>query len=436
MKGTANFPAVQIRSNNPPVISRRQPVAREGTAFQSAQTWVNPCVSKPVLVSWINHSVLNSVRFRAVNSLHSSGQAKTYNRVKLGISITSSVLTFLLMVVLVLSGASTALAEWSTSIAPQRYISLLLFVVVLGLAHSAIALPLSFFSGYIVEHRYGLSNQSTARWAWEHGKGMMVGAPLALCMVMVLYLCLEGYGPWWWLPVGTTVTLLSVVLARLAPTLILPLFYRFRPVDNGPLKERIHRLCRDAGLHIEGIFTFDLSKNTRKANAAFTGIGKSRRIILGDTLMQEFSEDEIETVFAHELGHYYYHHVRTGILLGIVSTFAGLYIAARLYSWSMEILGFSSLTDLGILPLLGVWLSLFALLTSPLGNALSRRHERQADSYAVSATGNPGAFASALRKLAEKNLADPEPHPVIEFLFYSHPSISQRLTLVEATTRG
>jgi STE24 endopeptidase len=119
-----------------------------------------------------------------------------------------------------------------------------------------------------------------------------------------------------------------------------------------------------------------------------------------------------------------------------VSTFAGLYIAARLYSWSMEILGFSSLTALGILPLLGVWLSVFALLTSPIGNALSRRHERQADSYAVSATGNPGAFSSALRKLAEKNLADPEPHPVIEFLFYSHPSISRRLTLVEAMTRG
>jgi STE24 endopeptidase len=189
-------------------------------------------------------------------------------------------------------------------------------------------------------------------------------------------------------------------------------------------------LCRDAGVRVEGIFSFNLSKNTRKANAAFTGIGRSRRIILGDTLLDNFSEEEIETVFAHELGHYRFSHVRAGILAGTVSTFAGLFVASLMYETSAAAFGFSSPAAIGALPLLAIWLSLFGLFTAPIGNMLSRRHERQADAYAVRTTGKREAFASALRKLGAMNLADPAPHPFVVFMFYSHPPLAQRIRAI------
>jgi STE24 endopeptidase len=225
----------------------------------------------------------------------------------------------------------------------------------------------------------------------------------------------------------------SILLARIAPVLFMPLFYRFDPLPDGPLKERIAKLCAAAGLKFEGIFTFNLSKNTKKANAGFTGIGKSRRIILGDTLVQDFSEEEIETVFAHELGHYKHRHITIGIVNGILSTFVGLYLTSRLYAWSVAAFAFDSITSLEALPLLAIWLGLFGLVTSPISNMISRRHERQADAYAVAVTKNGPAFAAALRRLADTNLADPEPHPLVEFLFYRHPSISKRIQLLEFT---
>ena len=178
---------------------------------------------------------------------------------------------------------------------------------------------------------------------------------------------------------------------------------------------------------MEGIFSFDLSKNTRKANAAFTGLGRSRRIILGDTLVKNFSVEEIETVFAHELGHYRFGHIRSGIVTGTISTFAGLFVAARLYEASAAALGFPSPTDLAALPLLAIWLSVFGLVTSPIANMISRRHEKQADAYAVRTTGKRDAFASALRKLSDMNLADPAPHPFVVFMFYSHPPVTKRI---------
>ena len=371
-----------------------------------------------------------------MSSLRSPGQAKTYNRLKLAVGIFSSILTAPVMVFFVLSGYSRTLAEHVRIIAPHPYPALLLFAAAIGIAQAVVTLPLSFYSGYILEHRFDLSNQSIGRWIREQAKGLLVSTPLAAVVVVLLYFCLERYGDLWWLPLGILVSLLGIVLARLAPVLLLPLFYTFVPLEDGPLKDRIVVLCQTVGLHFEGIYTFDLSKNTKKANAGFTGIGKARRIILGDTLIKEFTEEEVETVFAHELGHYEQRHLLIGIIAGTGFMFVTLFAAAQFYSWSLPVTGFGGLTDLGALPLLALWLSLFALLTAPLGNLISRRHEREADTYAVRTTHNSRAFASALRKLASQNLADPEPHPLVEFLFYSHPSIGRRLSAVESMERS
>lgn len=363
------------------------------------------------------------------------GDAKSYNRIKLTLSIASSALSLALIVVFVATGFTRSLAAWSTAVAGPGYWALLLFAVSLGAIQSVLTLPIGWYSSFVIEHRFGLSNQSFGRWAWEHTKGLMVAAPLMVGVLWIFSFCLRTWGPWWWLPLGGAVTLISVVLARLAPVLIMPIFYRFTPINEGTLKERIVRLCAEAGVRIEGIFSFDLSKNTKKANAAFTGIGRAKRIILGDTLVREFSEEEIEAVFAHELGHYRYGHIRKAIAAGTVSTFAGLFAASQLYSWSVAEFGFTGLADLGALPLIAIWLTLFGLVTSPMGNMLSRRHERQADAYAVEATGKREAFISALRKLGTMNLADPSPHPLVEFFFYSHPPIAKRIRAVASGPR-
>jgi STE24 endopeptidase len=366
-----------------------------------------------------------------VSSLHPPDKAKNYNRVRLSLSLLSSVLTFFLLVALVTEGWSTTLAGWARTVLPGTYGALLVFGAAIALLQAAITLPLGFILGYIVEHRYGLSNQSLGRWAWERLKGILVSAPLAAALVVALYACMEWFGNAWWPVLGLLVTLANILFARIAPVFLLPIFYTVVPLEDGALKGRIITLCRNAGIRFEGIYSFNLSKNTRKANAAFTGIGNAKRILLGDTLLKDFTDEEIETVVAHELGHYLRRHILIGILVGTAATFLGLFVASRLYSWSLPQAGFAGLTDLAALPLLAIWLSLCALVTIPPGNMLSRKHEREADAFAVQATGNPAAFSSALRKLASRNLADPEPHPVVEFLFYSHPSIRRRLRMVE-----
>lgn len=359
-------------------------------------------------------------------------EAKTYARLKLATGVAASVVLFLFLLAVIASGSSSDLEQWTRSVTPYPYVALLLFAASLWTLQALVALPFTFFSGFVLEHRFHLSNRSLRGWVWDHTKGVLVTLPIAGTLGAAAYLCLEMFGNEWWLPVGTLVTLTSLIMTGVAPVVIFPLFYRFSPLSDERLIRRLHELCKRARFHFSGIFTFDLSKTTRKANAGFAGIGKSRRIILGDTLVQGFTEDEIETVVAHELGHYVHRHILVGLLVGAVSSFLGLFIASRAYAWSLPWFGFSAITEYGALPLLALWLGVFALVTTPLANMLSRHHERQADAYAVRLTGRPESFASALRKLGVSNLADPSPHPLVEFLFYSHPSLTRRLRAVEA----
>lgn len=357
--------------------------------------------------------------------------AKRYARVKIIVSITGSVLFFALSLTLLLTGGTGIIEQKVRDFIANDYLVLLLFAAVLGLLESVLTFPLKYYSGYYLEHKYKLSNQTFAAWLWEGLKGMLVGIPIITPLLLAFYYCLKNFGAMWWLPVGTGLFIVSVVLARLAPVLIFPLFYKFKPLDEGELKNKILALCKKVGMSVQGVFVFDMSKNTKKANAAFTGVGKSKRIILGDTLVANFTDDEIETIFAHELGHYKLKHIWVMMIVGTVSSFLGLYCTAVLYRTSLSWFGFSSIEQIAALPLLGLWLGLYSLVTSPLSNMLSRAHERAADRFAIRTSNNKQAFMNALRKLAVVNLADTAPHPLIEFLFHSHPSIEKRIRAVE-----
>lgn len=357
--------------------------------------------------------------------------AKQYSRTKLVVSLIHTLL-FLLLTLFVLATGLTSQVEFLIRrVFEHDELVLLGFAFALGAAESIVGFPLRIYSGYFLEHRFGLSNQTLGRWFFEGVKASLVGAALTAPVLLALFWCLRSFGELWWVPIGTLLFFLTVVLSRLAPVLLFPLFYKFKSMDESTLKDRVMGLCERVGMRVSGVFVFDMSKNTKKANAAFTGIGKSRRIVLGDTLIANFTDEEIETVVAHELGHYKLRHLRTMIVVGTVSTFAGLYVTAQLYSGSLDWFGFAAGDTIAALPLLGLWLGLYSFLTTPVSNVLSRAHERAADRFAVHLTGNKQAFANALTKLGRINLADTAPHPLVEFLFHSHPSIERRIRGLE-----
>lgn len=225
---------------------------------------------------------------------------------------------------------------------------------------------------------------------------------------------------------GSVIVLFSVILSRLTPTLIMPLFYKFVPLENEELKEQIGNLCQLSGMKLDGLFKFDMSKNTKKANAAFTGIGKSKRIILGDTLLDSLSDNEILAVLAHELGHFKLKHIWKGMALGVFLNYLGLYLVDLGYSQVFNYFG-DTKHSLAALPLIALLLTLFSVITGPISNIYSRKNEREADDYSSEIMKTPEYLISGLNKLNEQNLGDEDPHPIVEFLFYSHPSTKSRI---------
>lgn len=357
--------------------------------------------------------------------------AKKYNNIKLAISIGEGVFSFILIFLFVWLGYSLQLENYLTGFIENQYLLLLSFVLVLGFAGSVLSFPVSYYSGFYLEHKYNLSNQTFWKWIWEGLKGLIVSLVIGIPILLIFYYILNTFYSLWWLPFAVIIFLFSVVLSQIFPVLILPIFYKLTPVDNDELKQRINSLAANARIKVENVYKFNMSKNTKKANAAFTGLGKTKRIILGDTLLDGYSTEEIETVIAHELGHYKKKHIIKNIIIGTASSFLTLFLIALLYEKSLSWFGFDSITQISALPLLALWSMLIGIIQTPLGNILSRKFEYEADEYAVIETKNPSAFIKTLEKLTDQNLGDREPHPFVEWFFYSHPSIKRRIMAVE-----
>jgi STE24 endopeptidase len=356
---------------------------------------------------------------------------KKYNNTKLAIGIGKTVVSFILILLFVSTGLSRQFESYLFNYSGSQYLVLIMFVAVTGIVSGILFFPLNFYSQYILEHKYNLSNQTVARWFLENLKGLMLSLVIGVPILLIFYYTMNTYGSWWWLPFAIIMFVISVLLARIVPVLILPLFYKLVPYENESLKEKIQKLAKDAGIKLQNIYRFDMSKNTKKANAAFTGIGKSKRILLGDTLIENYSDDEIETVIAHELGHYKKKHIVKNIIRGTLLSFLTLFIISSLYEVSLSWFGFESIIQISALPLLVLWSMLIGLIESPIGSAISRKYEYEADEYAVEVTRKPDAFVSTLKKLTEQNLSDKEPHPFVEWFFYSHPSIRNRLNALK-----
>jgi STE24 endopeptidase len=306
--------------------------------------------------------------------------------------------------------------------------------LVITVAHIAVSFPLSYYAGHVLEHRYGLSRQSFGRWLWRYTKRNLLGVGFGLGLIQGLYWIIWLTDQYWWLLAAGGFFAVSVLLGQLAPVLILPLFYRIRRLDDPQLAQRLTALTEGTDVTIEGVYRMELSRETVKANAMLAGLGRTRRVILGDTLLDGFSPEEIEVIFAHEIGHHVHQHIRKMILAGLVYSAISFYLCDRILAAWVEYwdgaLQYGTL-PVYTLPLLMLAITVLSMLLEPLQNTISRYFERQSDWYALTRTGRVDAYRSAFRKLAQLNKADPDPHPLEVVLFHSHPTISQRLAMAD-----
>jgi STE24 endopeptidase len=367
-------------------------------------------------------------------------EAKLYGRISLYCDLADKALdlAYLTLFALAAPWLDRWLQGWAW-LAKNWSLRLAALFLVMTLAHICVSLPLAFYAGHTLEHRFRLSTLTRLGWFWRYAKRNLLALGLGLPLVLGLYWLIWTTGQWWWLVAAGAFFLVSVLLGQLAPVLILPLFYKIERLNVPELAQRIAALAEGTGLSIEGVYRIALSAETVKANAMLAGLGRTRRVLLGDTLLEGFTPDEIEVIFAHEIGHHVFHHIRKLILAGLVASTAGFLLCDRLLALVLHSGGGAvdyRAIPVWTMPWLMLMLTLFGLLLEPLQNALSRRCERQSDLYALQRTARPDAYSSAFRKLAVLNKDDPCPHWLEVFLFHSHPPIAERLALARKDEGG
>ncbi|HLO14679.1 MAG TPA: M48 family metallopeptidase [Anaerolineales bacterium] len=356
-------------------------------------------------------------------------QAKQYARLHRRLWLVDTIFSGIYAIAWLFFGWSIALRNWLAAFTNNQWLLVVLFVAIFGGIYFIINLPLGYYSGFVLPHRFGQSNQIFKDWVIDQIKGLAIGAPLGLLLLELLYLALRVTGSLWWLWAAIGMLIFSVLLSNLAPVLIMPLFNKYVPLgdEHKDLADRLLELARRANTRVQGVFKYDMSKRTKAANAALTGVGNTRRIVIGDTLINEFSTDEIETVLAHELGHQVHRDIPFLITFGALSTTLSLYLASLALNWAIHYFGFNGPADIAAFPALGLIFGAYGLITMPMDNAVSRWREAMADDYALQATGKKEAFASAFTRLANQNLGEADPEKWVVFMFYSHPPLGERI---------
>jgi STE24 endopeptidase len=338
---------------------------------------------------------------------------------------------------LLLCLAATPASSWMRSLSetiaapmPMRLqpsVVVLAYVLLLGVVHEAGALPIAFYRSFLLERRYGLSTESFRHFVTDQAKGGALGAVLSLGGFSLLYLAMRQWPTWWWVAAAGGFGIVAIGLTRLAPVLLLPIFFTFRPLSRPSLRERLLKLSRRAGVAVTDACEWQISDRTRKANAALAGLGRTRRILVSDTLLAGHTDDEVEVILAHELAHYVHHDLWRGLALQTTVAALGFFVASRVLSALAPRLGWSGVADVAGLPALLLAAGLPSLALRPAVNALSRRMEQAADRFALDLTGNAAAFVAAMQRLANQNLSEEHPSQLARWVFYTHPPVADRI---------
>jgi STE24 endopeptidase len=359
-------------------------------------------------------------------------KAARYQRLKRRASLLGTGLVVVLVILLLVTGLSSSLRAGAAAMAGGSFtLTVVLYVLLLAVVVEIVQLPLAFYQGVTLERRYGLSTQSTGRWWLDHLKSGALGLAFGVLAAVLVWHLLRLFPTAWWIAASLCLGLVMVALAHLAPVLLLPIFYDFRPLDRPELRDRLLALANRAGARVLGVFEWRLGDRTRKANAALTGVGATRRILVSDTLLADHSDDEIEVILAHELAHHVHQDIWTGMALEAALIVLGFYVADSLLSAAIGSFGIASKSDVAALPVVLLAAGGVSLVFVPFANALSRAHERRADRYALEITGNVAAFVTAMKRLGTTNLAEERPSRLVQLLFYTHPPVEARIAAAE-----
>lgn len=362
-------------------------------------------------------------------------EARAYNRTKRRLMMADLVLNFVFLIVLLATGWNGTLRDWALRLSSQGYsLGVFYYVLMLLVLSKAMGFPLDYY-GFRLEHEYQLSNQKTKSWLWDETKGFLIGLVIAAILVEIIYNVIRMTPMHWWIVVWVVYNALAVFFAQIAPVVLFPLFYKFKPLENDELSRRLIKLSERAGTRVRGVYEWQLSEKSKKANAALAGLGATRRIILADTLLENFTPDEIEAVLAHELGHHVHKHIFKSIVMQIGLSLIGFWIVAEALDYAVERGLFLSMHDFASVPLLVLLTSAMSFLLMPLMNAYSRMKEREADRYSLKSIPAVEPFISSMNKLAEQNLAERSPSRFVEIWFHSHPPVAKRIAAAEAWAR-
>jgi len=351
-------------------------------------------------------------------------QARKYAEARRRLVLGDLALAGILLLMLVFSGLSIKLAGLlALPIVPAASI----YFVILMLSYGVLSAPLSYYRGFILPHRYGLSLQTLGGWLGDEAKSGGLSLLFGTGIVAAIYWFIASFPQTWWLLTWGVVVLLSLILTTLAPIFIVPLFFKMKPLDDEELKLRLEKLAQRAGSRAGGVYIMEMSSKGTTANAALMGLGKTKRIALSDTLLQQYSPPEIEIITAHELGHHRHGDIFRLFVIQSAIWLIGFYVADLALKVGVMPLGFSGISDIAALPLLMLIFASFSLVLMPLTNSYHRHLETAADDYALRLTNNPKSFIDAMTKLTDQNLAEAQPSRLVELLIYDHPSYHRRV---------
>jgi STE24 endopeptidase len=361
-----------------------------------------------------------------------SPAARRYNKIRRWLGFADFAIGIALLIVLLATGWTDWLRDLALRRGFQNYtLSVFVYLFFLMAIGKVLGLGLDYYS-FQLERKFQLSTQRFRSWIWDETKGFLVGLVLGGIVVELIYFTIRQWPQHWWIAMWAIFMTLFIVMAQLAPVVLFPIFYRFEPLENEDLRRRLVQLSERAGTHVRGVYRWRLSEKSKKANAALTGLGSTRRIILADTLLDNYAPEEIEAVLAHELGHHVHRHILKSIFVQAGVTLLGFWLANWVLHYSVDHHMFEELSDFANLPLLALTATVVSLLLMPALNAYSRYNERQADRYAFESIATVDPFISSMNKLAQQNLSERTPARWVEVLFHSHPAISRRLAAAES----
>ncbi|MFC1808518.1 M48 family metallopeptidase [Candidatus Omnitrophota bacterium] len=358
-------------------------------------------------------------------------KAKEYSAIKVKLTILNCVFTVVVLSALIIFGWSQSFFDTAYSIFVNPFLNIAIYFIIFSLYLYVVAFPLSYYGSFFLEHKFELSNQTFGHWFLEGLKKEALTILFGIILIEVLYFFIRSAPTTWWFLAWGFFFLFSVVIGHIFPVLIIPLFYKYSDIEDKSLYDHIFSFVSEYGPKVKGVYSINLSKTTKKANAAFCGLGSTKRVILSDTLLNQFNADEIEMVLAHEIGHYKKKHILKKIVFETAISLIGFYVLYLVLGKLSTYCGFSGQADIAAFPVLYLVFFASGLLFLPIQNSFSRRMENEADDYAIQTATVKESFSSTMNKLADINLADRDPHPLVEFFLYSHPSVGKRLARQE-----